>query len=449
MPAPAPGAFFCPVFLVTAMGNTASDTTQAPLTFIKGVDNRSNETKIAAGYARAADNVDIDRDGTVSVRDGYALLTSLPGAHSCWADESLSFYAFVADATSLYLIGLDGTLTTLATGLAGTDVHYAPIGGRIHWSNGYQTGIVTAHGAATPWGVETPLLTFALSASTIGGLHAGRYGVTMTFANAAREEGGAPDPVYIDVAEGGGILITSIPAALGTGVVSARVYRTDANGPDFLYTQSATPGAGQLLLGTQQLGRLLTTLFKDRFPAALYLLAKAGRIFGAVGRRLVYSDPLYYGLTNTTDNFLTFPDDITMIAAPESAQFVMYVATTKKVYMLTGATVDTATRTTVANVGAIPGSMAMIPPEEAALENVDTPIPFWVGGDGIPYVGTTVGVQPLSARFVYPIYDKAGAAFLQDEGRSRYVVSGQGGRTSGLAASDSAVATVFNNGGGE
>lgn len=419
----------------------------APLDFRRGVNNRDRETDVAAGYARVADNVDIGRDGTVASRDGYALLKALPSAHSVWAHDLFPYF-LVADNTSLYLLDADGTLTPVVTGLAAADVHYAHLGGRVHWSNGVQTGIVKPDGTTAPWGTETPLPTFALSVAATGGLHAGRYGVTLTFASATREEGGAPDPVYIDVPEGGGILAAPIPSPQASGPTEARIYRTDVNGTDFLYAQSAAPGAGQFLLGAQQLGRPLTTLFKDQFPAARYLLPKAGRIFGAVDRQLVWTDALYYGLTDLSDNFLAFPEAITMIAAPESPRFVMYVGTQSKVYMLTGESITTSTSTPVSYQGAVPGSMAMIPPEEAMLDSVDAPVPFWVGGDGVPYVGTVGGVQPLSKKFVYPIYDKAAAAFVQNDGNSRYLVSGSGGRTSGLAASDSVVATVFNNGGG-
>lgn len=425
-----------------------TDNLVAKLNYIKGVDNRNHETKVGAGFARAADNVDIDRDGVVGVRDGYELLTTLSGAHSIWADEAFPFYAFVADSSALYLVDTAGATTAIATNLAGTDVHYAAMGGRIHWSNGVQTGAIAPNGMPQPWGVETPAPSFALQVAATGGLHAGRYGVTMTFANAAREEGGAPDPVYIDVPEGGGILVTSVPAAFEAASVEARLYRTDTNAPDFLYAQSTVPGMGQYLLGAQLLGRPLTTLFKDQFPPTKFLLAKAGRILGALGAQLLWTDALYYGLTDTSNNSITFPDEITMLAAPESPQFVVYVGTTKKVYMLAGDSIATCTRTTVSNFGVIPGSMAMISAEEAAIENVDTDVPFWVGGDGVPYAGLLTGIAPVNKNFVYPIYDKASAAFLQEDGRSRYMVSGQGGRTSGLAATDSVVATVFNNGGG-
>jgi hypothetical protein len=427
------------------------------LNFKKGVDNRSRETKVGIGAARHADNVDIDEDGVVASRSGYELFATLPGAHSLWTHEPFNpVYAFVGDATSLYRVDSDGSLTTLVTGLTGNEIYYAAIGNRCFWSNGYNSGIIKLSNwtlplglQMLPWGVETPLFSqYQVSVSTTGGLDAGMYGVTVTFSNAQGEEGGAPEPVWVNVPQGGGITITPVPSPIDAGPTLANFYRTGCNSPDFLFAQTTAQGASSITLGAQLLGKQLVTMKCLPFPAARFLHTKQGRIFGAMDRMLVWTDPLYYGIYHPSNNYMSFPDPITMIASPEGDGFTLYVGTTKNVFMLHGDSVEKCRQVKTSFKGVVPGSMAMIPPEVVNLDGVVKPVPFWIGADGVPWVGTEGGLEQLSEIFAYPAYSKANAGFIASDGYNRYIVSGQGARPSDLAVTDTVVATVYNNGGG-
>lgn len=403
--------------------------------WVYGVDNRSHETRLADGYVRSADNVDILPDGVTRSRDGYELWAPLAGSHSLWTHELLTF-CLVADAGALHRLDDDGTLTQIANGLNGSPVSYALIAHRVRWSNGVQTGQVELDGTPAPLGVETPLPSFGVSAVANGGLFAGRYGVTMTFASDRREEGGAPETVWVDVPEGGGILITDVPVSSDGSAVEARIYATSANGTELLLAGSAVPGAAQYLVGSGTRTRQLATQLCEPFPPAQCLLAKSGRLLGAVDRDLVWSLAMYYGLWRPTQMRMRLPDAITMVAAPDSPQFVVYVGTRKKVYVLAGESIDSCTLNVACAAGVIPGSMAMVPAEAMAMDGVVTPVPVWAGTDGVPYAGLLGGVVPLSKVFTYPIYDEAAAAFVQQDGLSRFLVSGRGGKTSGAAMGD-------------
>lgn len=434
---------------INTSGKESSDG-RVHLSFAAGVDNRSHLTKLADGYVREADNVEIDARGIGRMRDGYQLAQALLGAHSLWTHPLLTF-ALVADAGALYRMGADGTLTALVHGLNGSRVSYAVIGQRVHWSNGVQTGAMDLSAMPMPWGMPTPAPSFGVAAVANGGLFAGRYGVTLTFGSAVREEGGAPDTVYVDVPEGGGIQISNVPTDASGTATEARVYVTPANGTELFYAGSAMPGASQFLVGAGSRTRVLTTQFCEPFPAATHLLAKSGRLFGALGRQLVWSRPMYYGLWHPTMDSMLLPDDITMIAAPDSSEFLLYVGTRKKVYLLMalrsmvsrGESLEKAELSVASAAGAIEGSMVMAPAEMLRMQGVLTAIPLWVGTDGVPYAGTIAGVVPMSSQFAYPVYDRAAAAVVQQNGLSRYIVSGRGGRTSGLAMTDSATATVI------
>lgn len=406
-----------------------------PLSFAGGVDNRAHATRLADGFVREANNVEIDAQGIGRTREGYALWLDLPGAHSLWTDDLLTF-ALVADATTLYRVDDDATCTALVTGLNGSRLSYAVIAGRVRWSNGVQTGQVALDGTAMPLGVETPLPSFGVTAAAAGGLFAGTYGVAMTFTNAAREEGGAAETVYVDVPEGGGIQITDVPTDAAGVATEARMYATSANGTDLLYAGSAAPGAASFLIGAASRGRMLTTQFCEPFPPATCLLARNGRLMGALDRDLVWSLPLYYGLYRPSQHSLRLPDTILMLAAPDADGFLLYIGTAKKTYVLRGDSLDNCTLKLANGAGVVQGSMCMVPPTALGMQGVDVPCPVWTGTDGVPYVGTSAGVVPLTNHFAYPVYDHAAAVHVEQGGLSRYIVAGRGGRNAGLAMGD-------------
>lgn len=421
-----------------------------PLAFAKGVANRMAETKVPPGFVRVADNVDYSSAGTVTRRDGYALFAALVGAHSLWSHPNLG-YALVADATQLYQLLPSGALTVIASGLSGAPVQYVdtPIG--VYWSNGEACGRIRTDGTAGPWGVEAPPASFTLTAvANVGGLNAGTYGVTLTFVDAYGEESGAPATRFVDVPAGGGISITNVPAA-GPDVAEAKLYVTGANSAGLFYAGSVAPGAPQHLLGSGWRGRILATQFCTPFPPVKFPAIKSGRLFGFVGTRLVWSEPLYYGLTNSAKDFMIVSREApTMLGFPDTAEFFAYIGTSVATYKLQGSALEDARLSIAAHQGVQPGSMVMMEPDAVNIELVHGAVPVWVDTVGVPMAGTAsmFGTVPLHQKFVYPVYDQAAAAFVRIEGEDRYLMGGRGGRPSGLVASDYVVARVYNNGGG-
>ncbi|HUB92167.1 MAG TPA: hypothetical protein VMA74_20755 [Dyella sp.] len=407
------------------------------LRFGRGVDNRSEKSRLEEGFSRIADNLDISTNAVLTPREGSTLKAALTGAHSLHAFEHFP-YAFVGDAKSIYRMDSNYNLVQLVSGLNGTTIYYEQLGNKVFWSNGSANGIVNPDGSTAPWGIETPLPSFAVTAVSNGGMYCGRYGLTLTFESANGEESGAPEPVFLDVPDGGGIQVTNLSPPSTNAPQRIRFYCTQPNGTDLLFSQTAPVNTSQWTLGAQILGRPLTTLLKDPMPPATHLLAKAGCIFGAVGNLLMWTDPLYYGVTDLSNNYIPFASPLRMIAAPESVRFILYVSDGEKVHRLEGASIATASRVTVQSQGCVPGSMVMVPADALNLNDVFKPVPVWIGGEGIPYAGTEEGAIPLHDKFVYPIYDNAAAMFLRRNGANRYLVAGQGGRTSALAMSDCA-----------
>jgi len=418
------------------------------LQFGAGVVNRRAPTKLPPGAVVAADNVDIGEDGVVSRREGFSQVIALPGAHSLWSAKELMF-GLVGDASTLYGVEGASSTTPLVNNITGAQIGYAvtPLG--VYWSNGDQCGRIGYDMTAGPWGVETPP-GFFLTAGFTGGLDAGTYGVSLAFASASSEEGGATSTQFVDVPQGGSIQVNGISAARNAETSEVRVYVTSANSTELFYAGAVPAGAVSYTVGASIRGRQLgRTQYCLPFPAVKFPLLRKGRLFGAIGNRLVWSEPMYYGLYNPAHNFVRLhAEPITTLAAPESQAFVFYIGTETHTYVLRGESIETASLTIASNVGVIPGSMAYLDPDILHEDTVTVPSPVWVDKRGVPMIGTEGGLVPLSDKFVYPIFDSAAAFFAQNDSSNRYFVAGRGGRASGMAMSDRVVARSYDMGGG-
>jgi hypothetical protein len=416
-----------------------------PIAFSHGVANRMSEVKTPAGFARSAQNVDIGADGVVGQRPGYALAAALPGAHSLWAHPELPF-ALVAASSTLYRVDPSLVLTSLVTTLSGADVHYhmTPLG--VYWSDGVACGCINVDGQASSWGVQTPP-TCSVAVASLGGLDAGTYAVAITYMNEDGVESGATASQFVTILQGGGITVAT-PASTDPTIAGVRIYVTTANGQELQYAGSVLAGA-TYAIGPAPRGRSLRTQYLQPLPALRYPWLKNGRLFGAVGRFLMWSEPLRYGLYEPSKNFIALRgDDITMVAAADTPEFFLYLGTHKRTYKFTGDSLETAALSVLSHSGVIPGSMALVAPDALHIENVTTWSPVWIDTRGVPIAGVQTTVTPLHEKFVYPLFDTTAAAFDQREGNSRYLVSGRGGAPSPLAFSDSVTATVHNSGGG-
>lgn len=416
-----------------------------PLDFGSGVANRMAETKVPQGFARHAVDVDISSDRVISRRDGFEQFFSLAGAHSVWADDASLDFALVASGNTLHLVSPSGGLTAIATNLTGADVHYCltPLG--VYWSDGSVCGGVDVLGNAHSWGLETPA--FVTVSQGAGSLPAGTYAVTATFAS-ERGEGGAPASVVITLDAPGGISAT-ITAALDTSIDEARVYITTPNGQELQYAASCAPG-GTLIIGNTPRGRPLRTQYMVPMPPLRYPALSKGRLIGAVDRFLVWSEPLYYGLTRPTRNYVPLRGQtITMVAPSDEPGFCAYVGTDRYTYRFAGDSIETATLNIIAHCGVKPGSMARCAPDALGLQGVNAWVPAWIDSRGVPWAGLAGGAQQLHDKFAYPQLDNAAAIFDQRDGNSRYIVSGRGSAPSKLAFGDYVTAQVIDAGGGQ
>ncbi|HMZ54309.1 MAG TPA: hypothetical protein PLR85_11400, partial [Nitrospira sp.] len=124
-----------------------------------GVNNRlpdfSLETKDGA-FVRSASNVEVDNAGRLRRRRGLTLIQAMTGAHSIFMVTATT--GFLVRASALYSFDVSGSYaeTLVKTLTSNARVYWETWNGDSYYSNGTDSGRVSAAGAWFPWGMETP-----------------------------------------------------------------------------------------------------------------------------------------------------------------------------------------------------------------------------------------------------------------------------------------------------
>ena len=417
------------------------DSKLVSLAFRGGINNRSPEAKVPLTSARMLINLDLDADGAVGTRAGRTLTLAGAGIHSMWSTPEIDFALYVQD-DELLLYDDTGANAVMRSGLQLREMSYTFVNGQVHYSNGVDTGRVSAMRTASSWGVETPSPSFVVAGAMPGGLTAGEYGVTLTYMSGA-EESGAPEPDVCVVSAGGGIALSNIPQPNSPNVTAIRVYVTAPDDPRYFHCRDLAVGMTSVTLGAFSRARLLNTHFMQPAPAGKYLTVKNGRIFSAQGKLLRWTEPVRYGLYNPATNYIALPSVVTGIGHLATEGLHMFIGTMKKTYIYQGSDIDTASLVGAAHVGVVPGSMAMVDAEALHLEGINYRCPVWLGTNGAFFVGTQPGILPLNKSVAATVYGKSAVLLRERGGGVQFIVAGRGGRKPGLGISDRAIARVI------
>lgn len=230
-----------------------------------GMDQISSESNLPDGAVLDATNVDIDRGGNVSRRDGATLLVA-GVAHSVWSsvDGGRSFVVINGVLKSVVYSGGSATLTTVRSLGLNRPLSYDTLNDTTVACNHAELFSVDSYDSSRLLGLEVPGTT-AAAVADIGGLAAGRYAVatsyikgsesTTSFADIGEtvplDQQSPNDNGYnvaarkITVAAGRTVNSLSIYAQTGAGNVRLAIY--DANGaggiPLNLVAQTASVAA--------------------------------------------------------------------------------------------------------------------------------------------------------------------------------------------------------------
>lgn len=289
----------------------------------RGVNTLASDQALGTDELRNAVNVDLTKEGHGRRRPGFTSRYATK-THSIWSDGQ-TLYGVTNDNLSFFTRAANGTLTptTLRAGFPSTlPVAWLALNERVFYSNGIVTGMIYNKTQHYPWGTENPAGQPTLTASSSGGLHAGRYQIAVTFVSSLGEEGGTGQAAAVDVAAGGGISLSAIPQPKDASVTKIRIYRTEANADVFyLYGEYAVGTTSASVGASNSLGKVLDTQFLYPPPPGGLLEAYNGRIYIVAGSVIWYTEALRPGAIRMT-NFKLWPSDINLFAAVDNGIIV-------------------------------------------------------------------------------------------------------------------------------
>jgi hypothetical protein len=193
-----------------------------------------------------ASDVDLDDEGWPTSRLGLATVLEPTAALRGFSALGM---LLVHDEDKILQVDLDedpvGT-TTIISGLAVDDpVQFLEHESQVFWTTTSYAGRITDAGVAKNWGMQippTPTL-----GTTTGALPAGRYQVTVTYADATGIESAAPVAQTIDIVEQGEFrttnAITVDLAPNDTNATHVRIYATPANSNVFYWVKTVAIGS--------------------------------------------------------------------------------------------------------------------------------------------------------------------------------------------------------------
>lgn len=406
-----------------------------------GIDNRSKETAIPDDALREAVNVDLHA-GKVGRRNGRTLAQAgVP--RSLWRSGDMPF-ALYAEAGVLNGWYGPGQSFAIGAGLSTRDLSYALVNDRVYWTDGYRNGCVLMDGTGIELGCPNPAHQPALTAhATVGGLHAGKYQVAITFLAASGEESGTGLAATVEVPEGGGISLSNVPTAPAS-VAMVRVYVSHADGDTLYYATDLAPGQTNALIGVHTPGKPLATQFLEAMPAGHTIRWLNGRLYVADGEAIYWSEALRYGLTKLTHNRLGLSPPAMMEplgAGTEGAG--MLVADAKRTYWLAGTDPARWSQKIVYAHGAVPGTAILVPGSMFGMETTAEVLYFFAtNGVGMLALPGGALIPQREAQTTAPAADAGISVLDERDGHRRVVTALHGTRKRGLAVADSMTVTV-------
>lgn len=405
-----------------------------------GLDNASAENALKSDRLRVAQNIDLDSSGKPSRRYGYTKKLAGAGCHSLWAG---ALYLYGVIGGSLVAIDEQFQTQTILSGLGPDPISFAEVNGTTFWSSETQNGSFRDPLESLPFGIDAPSPP-RLSTVSGGGLAAGSYLVAATCLDSRGIESGAGVSAAVDVAVNDSIVVAI--DQLPVDAQSLRLYVSQPNG-DVCYLASELPAAvGTYHIGQWVRGKALETQFLFAMPAAKFLTVYNGRMWGASGNVVWFSEPYRYGHV-APHNYLRFPARVDMVVSVGTAgQSVLYVAAGNVTYRLTGADPQKMERSVAFKRGAVPFSATIVPGNIFDIEGLTADVAFWTTTHGVQCIGTPTGdVIPLTENRAYASSGavSGSAMFVERDGNQRVLTALRGGDASVLFASDSAVAEVI------
>lgn len=335
-------------------------------------------------------------------------------------------------------------IDVLRPGVGEVYISYAEAHGDLYWSNGRELRRVRGGDFAdTPGWIDCPGTPYVAATPGTTALAAGTYRLAMTWFDADGRESGALG-VAEAVLDAGDVLQVAPPPA-PEGAVRARIYASAPDGDELYAALDVAVGATNVAITQLDLdGKALETLWRQPLPPCEILRFWNGRLIGAAGNLLVWSDALRFGLT-THDNYVRMGAAITLLepvgeGGPGAGVWVCDHART---YWMDGATPKDWRRVIKSDVAAVPGLSLVVDAADVGID-FDGRVAVWMSADGVFTAGLPGGqlVDLTRGRLALPEGEHGAAMLRTRNGLQQLVMSYLHTNPNQLAIGDRASATV-------
>lgn len=389
--------------------------------FIHGMNTLSNETDLPEDQCRSAKNINFDRDGNYSRRQGFTNIFPLSNVHSLYPSKQ-SAYIFGCQKNNLGIFDLlNLTFTPKAVMPSAYITSWTELDQTIYASNPafncrFESSSFDALTVAVPLASGV-----SINAITEGGMEAGQYTVAYSIVNLTGEESQLSDEFQIEVVQGGGIAIVGVPIDAPSNI---RIYATQANGEELYRIIDAPMIANQFKISITNLrkaGSQPETRFLEELPFGHFITAHNSRLLVAFENFLGFSNSFRPHLWDPRHNFIPFESTLTMLASVDGGVFI---SDSTGVKFLNGDDPEQFTVKHVDSHPAIYGSAVIVPGSHFEDElNEHEKIVVWLSKTGhqagLPN-GSIVRLNP--GQLDLPHYSIACGTFTQKDGVKRVVI---------------------------
>lgn len=404
-----------------------------------GINNVAKDTTVPETALRDALNVDLDSAGKPRRREGRTKVYSGVDTHSI--HEAVCGLVFV-EGTTLQSLLPDNTASSVGDLLSRDRVSYAELNDLTYLTNGFEVWNLSSdktlklNGVANPDGQPLPSFT-----SAVGALEAGRYLFAVTFVDSSGEESGASLAIEVETSQSGSITLSNIPQNSEASYV--RIYGTEPGGQVLREFVEIAMGVSSFTITRTVQGRVLATQFMRRLPAGQIIREFKGRLFVASGDTLWYTEALRYGLCHPADDFIQFPERITLVQPVNDGLYVI----SDKTYFLSGTNPREMRQVVVSNYRSVEGTGVTLTGSIFDPEIVGD-VAYWYSRAGA-MLGLAGGVvRPLMENSVaLPLYEEGVTALREENGIRQAVTALRGsGHAAEFAFGDEISVTVERNG---
>lgn len=358
-----------PIFPLAGVNNVARD------------DDMVRAGDVPARFVRDAVNVDIHRDGRLSVRRGFAKVSDLP-LRDVWQSP---LHGDVFAACGGQWGRLERGTWSFAPLLAGIGVgrvYHAVVNNRVMMS--CDAGLFVFDGVAVRrLTVDTPPPPLLLPAA--GAMVSGAYAAAVSWLRDDGVESALSDAVRLDVADGG--LSVLVPVCGDSAVVGVRVYLSKPDGGVLHRVGDFAPDVGQVdFVSPPQWGVAEDKRWLSPMPQGAFLQLWRGRLWTVRGNVLYYSQPLAWHLHDARYDFIQLPQRVSFLAGVDGG---LWVGQSDHVVFLAGDSPDNLIPVRHAVRSPVAGSAATLPAQDGSRFGGGQAV-LWLADNGL-VVGTGDG----------------------------------------------------------